>query len=119
MAGIAEPYLRQREGMAKQRKRYGGRGNRNPDGRAYEGHLRPAATRPLPPDFREEYIRWGWDCQYHFGTNWRVMRRWIDEAGGEELIAARARFVRENGPNRLCKVKHVGGWTAETLTNRL
>lgn len=52
------------------------------------GLIRP--YRPLPDDFRERYIEMGWDgIDEHYRTNWRVIRRWIEEAGGEELRAAR------------------------------
>lgn len=98
-------------------KRYGGRGNRNPDGTVYDGHRRPWATRPIPPDFRERYLEMGWEAEWYFETNWRVMRRWIDEAGGEELIAARAEWLKEHGRNRPNHVRHVHGWTAEKLSD--
>lgn len=53
------------------------------------GLVRP--YRPLPPDFREVFLQMGQskEIEEHFHTNWRVIRRWIEEAGGEELRAAR------------------------------
>lgn len=47
--------------------------------------------RPLPFDFRETFLRLGQskEIEEHYRTNWRVIRRWIEEAGGEELRAAR------------------------------
>ena len=101
--------------MVEQRKRYGGKGNINPNRRAYDGHTRPDQTRPLPADFREEYIRTGWDCQYWYQTNWRVMVRWIEEAGGEDLREARREWLRRNGRNRIVNVRHAKGWTASKL----
>jgi hypothetical protein len=64
------------------------------DGRKHDTGLeRP--YRPKPADFRETYIRMGWDgLDEHYGTNWRVIRRWIAEEGREELRAARAEHVR-------------------------
>ncbi len=54
-----------------------------------DGITRP--YRPCPRDFRETYLRMGWDgIVDHYRTNWRVIRRWIEECGGEELRAARA-----------------------------
>ena len=82
-----------------QRKGYGGRGNRNPNRKAYDGFKRPNATRPIPPDFRESYLDMGWEAQYYYECNWRVMCRWIDEAGGEELIEARKERLRVRGRN--------------------
>jgi hypothetical protein len=48
--------------------------------------------RALPGDFREVFLRLGQDraIEEHYRTNWRVIRRWIEEAGGDELRAARA-----------------------------
>lgn len=48
--------------------------------------------RELPGDFREVFLRLGWDrsIEEYYRTNWRVIRRWIEEAGGDELRAARA-----------------------------
>lgn len=49
--------------------------------------------RPAPPDFREVYLRLGQDraIEEHYRTNWRCIRRWIEECGGDELRAERAR----------------------------
>jgi hypothetical protein len=48
--------------------------------------------RELPSDFREVFLRLGQDraIEEHYRTNWRVIRRWIEEAGGDELRAERA-----------------------------
>lgn len=75
--------------------------SRRPDGRLNDtGLIRP--RRPLPRDFRERYLEMGWDgIEDHYRTNWRVIRRWIAEAGGDELKAARAEVVRQNGPKAL------------------
>lgn len=49
--------------------------------------------RPAPADFRETYLRTGWDgIEDHYQTNWRCIRRWIEECGGDELREARARI---------------------------
>lgn len=93
----------------------GGRGNRRYPRDFYEGLIRPQATRPLPDDFREQYLEHGWEAQWYYSTNWRVMARWIDQAGGEELIAARRASVKARGNRQFNAVKHVGDWTAEKL----
>jgi hypothetical protein len=59
-------------------------------------HLPDGGTRPYrhcPADFRERFLEMGWskELQEHYRTNWRVIRRWIEQAGGEELRAARRR----------------------------
>ncbi|MEP5877242.1 MAG: hypothetical protein ABJ233_00195 [Erythrobacter sp.] len=96
-------------------RKYGGAGNRNPDRKAYDGHIYPHRTRPLPDDFRERYLEMGWEAQWYYSCNWRVMCRWIDEAGGEELITARAQWVSDFGRRRHNHVMHKGGWDAEKL----
>lgn len=52
------------------------------------------ARRPLPDDFEQTYLAMGWDgLQYHYGTMNRTIKRWIEEAGGDELRARRAAAV--------------------------
>jgi hypothetical protein len=48
--------------------------------------------RPVPDDFRDVFLRLGQskEIEEHYRTNWRVIRRFIEEAGGDELRAARA-----------------------------
>jgi hypothetical protein len=57
------------------------------------GLVRP--YRPLPGDFRDVYLRLGQDraIEEHYRTNWRVIRRWIEESGGDELREQRARIT--------------------------
>ncbi len=54
------------------------------------GLVRP--YRSAPADFRDVFLRLGWDraIEEHYRTNWRCIRRWIEESGGDELRAARA-----------------------------
>lgn len=53
-----------------------------------------ASQRSKPVDFRAVYIAIGWGgIEEHYGANWRVVRRWIDEEGRAELITARAAAV--------------------------
>lgn len=54
-----------------------------------DGCTRP--YRPCPADFREVFLQLGQskEIEEHYRTNWRVIRRWIEECGGEELRAAR------------------------------
>jgi hypothetical protein len=67
------------------------------DGRPHDtGLQRP--MRPCPHDFRERFIELGWgSIEDHYRTNWRVIRRWIEETGGADLRATRAAYVEENG----------------------
>jgi hypothetical protein len=59
-----------------------------------DGCTRP--YRPKPADFRATYISMGWDgLEDHYRTNWRVIRRWIEEEGRDELRAARAEHVQQ------------------------
>jgi len=70
---------------------------RRSDGRLHDtGLIRP--YRPCPSDFRDRFVELGWQAiGDHYRTNWRVIRRWIAEAGGGELREARAERVREHG----------------------
>jgi hypothetical protein len=54
-----------------------------------DGFVRP--YRPCPRDFRETFLVLGWDraIEEHYRTNWRCIRRWIEECGGIELRMAR------------------------------
>lgn len=51
--------------------------------------------RPAPSDFREVYLRLGQskEIEEHFNTNWRCIRRWIEECGGDELREARVKLT--------------------------
>lgn len=57
------------------------------------GLMRP--TRPCPNDFRERFLELGQtkEIEDHYHTNWRVITRWIEEAGGDELRAERSRLT--------------------------
>lgn len=70
--------------------------------------------RPKPRDFREVYVRIGWDgIEDHFNTNWRVIRRWIEEEGREDLKAERREYVaakrKHNRENRSKPFRYVMG----------
>jgi hypothetical protein len=70
--------------------------------RDYRGGTRKP-MRPCPPDFREMFLRYGWDraIEEHYRANWRVILRWIEESGGEELREARAAISgRPMAPHR-------------------
>ncbi len=63
---------------------------RRSDGRAHDtGLVRP--YRPCPHDFRDRFLALGQskEIEEHYRTNWRVIRRWINEAGGDDLRAER------------------------------
>lgn len=82
------------------------------DGRLHDtGMVRP--YRPKPACFRETYIRMGWDgIDEHYGTNWRVIRRWIDQEGRAGLILARAAFVEaQRAERRARRQRYVIGRT--------
>jgi hypothetical protein len=74
---------------------------RRTDGRCHDtGLIKP--TRPCPHDFRETYICMGWDgITDHYNTNWRCIRRWIIECGGEALKRDRAAYVKAHGAKSL------------------
>lgn len=62
--------------------------------------------RPMPRDFREVYLRLGWDkaIEEHYRTNYRCIARWIEEAGGDTLRAARSAISgHPHAPHRRSK----------------
>jgi len=68
------------------------------------GRLRP--YRPCPRDFRETYIRIGWqEICAHYHAHWTTVARWIDETGRSQLRADRAAYVSEIGTIYLHPVK--------------
>lgn len=68
------------------------------------GLVRP--YRPKPDDFRDRYIEMGWDgLDEHYRCNWRCIRRWIDEEGRADLVAARADAVRRRAADRRRELK--------------
>lgn len=63
---------------------------RRSDGRAHDtGLQRP--YRSCPHDFRETFLLLGQskEIEEHYRTNWRVIFRWIEECGGDDLRAQR------------------------------
>ena len=62
------------------------------------GTIRP--YRPCPSDFREVFLQLGQSkaIEEHYRTNWRVVIRWINECGGDELRAERCKI--SGGPAR-------------------
>ena len=77
---------------------------------------RKERARPCPPDFREVYLDIGWDgIEEYFGTSSRVIARWVDECGGDELRRARAEVVRNRGRQEAHRVCYVGDWSADKL----
>jgi hypothetical protein len=51
-----------------------------------------APSRDRPADFREQFVRRGWDCVDHYSTSWKVIARWLDEEGREAVKADRKAF---------------------------
>ncbi|MXP42969.1 hypothetical protein [Allopontixanthobacter sediminis] len=82
------------------------------------GLIRP--YRPCPPDFAERYIEIGQgkEIEEHYRTNWRIICRWIEEAGGDALRAKRHKvsggFAR---PNKRAK-RYVLGKTLTAVRAR-
>lgn len=66
----------------------------------------PHCRRQLPADFRERYIELGWEAiGDHYRASWRVIVRWIDQAGRDDLREARAAYVKRHGLTMLHPVK--------------
>lgn len=92
----------------------GATGRRNPDGAKYRPKRFHIAAKPPPKDFVQTFIEMGYDAERYYQCRWKVFRRWIDESGGGELLAARRRWLQENGTANN-HVSHVKGWSAEKL----
>jgi len=54
-----------------------------------DGNVRP--YRACPSDFREVFLRLGQskEIEEHYHANWRCIRRWIEQTGGDALRAER------------------------------
>jgi hypothetical protein len=63
--------------------------NRKPD----TGLIKP--YRQIPSDFRDVFLRLGQtkEIEEHYRTNWRCIRRWIEDCGGDALRAERAALI--------------------------
>lgn len=84
------------------------------DGRPHDtGLVRP--YRPCPADFRDRFLELGYskEIEEHYRTNWRVIARWIEEAGGEALRAERFKVAgaRTGGKLRSRASRYVLGRT--------
>lgn len=84
------------------------------DGRPHDtGMVRP--YRPCPADFRAVFLVMGQskEIEEHYRTNWRVIRRWIEEAGGDALRAERyavsGGFARPNKRTESRAARYVMG----------
>ena len=52
--------------------------------------------RPRPHDFDAVFVRIGWlACKEHYGSRGAVINRWLEEAGKDRLIEARAAHWRK------------------------
>jgi hypothetical protein len=51
-----------------------------------------APLRERPADFREQFIRLGWDCVDHYSTSWKVVARWLEEEGRAAVLADRKAY---------------------------
>jgi hypothetical protein len=52
--------------------------------------------RPCPVDFRETFIRVGWDgIEAEIGAHKRNIRVWIEQCGGDELRQARRQYLED------------------------
>ena len=82
------------------------------------GMIRP--YRPCPHDFRETFLRLGQskEIEEHYRTNWRVIRRWIEECGGYELRAERFAIAGAKTGGKLRAKRYVLGRTLTAGSDR-
>ncbi|WP_066795102.1 hypothetical protein [Sphingomonas soli] len=84
------------------------------------GTVRP--YRPCPVDFREVFLRLGQckEIEEHYATNWRIIIRWIEQSGGDDLRRERARLIGSElklSPHRR-SARYVMGRTLTAVTSR-
>lgn len=53
---------------------------------------KPGVNRNRPADFREQFVRLGWDVVEHYSTGWKTVGRWIAEEGHNALMADRRAY---------------------------
>ena len=99
----------------KPKRQFGGKSRRNPDRSKYAVKRHFSKAKPPPPDFREMFLEHGYELNWIYTSRWPVFRRWIDECGGEELLAARKEWLRVNGRAQGANARHAKGWSAEKL----
>lgn len=83
-----------------------------------DGCTRP--YRPCPADFAERFIELGQgkEIEEHYRTNWRVICRWIEECGGDDLRARR--YAASGGfarPNKRAR-RYILGMTMTAVSKR-
>ena len=84
-----------------------------------DGQIRP--YRPAPHDFRATYLAIGWDgIVDHYRTNWRCVMRWIEECGGDDLRAERARITGNpvRPSKRSKRARYAMGQTLTAVTRK-
>lgn len=62
-----------------------------------------APRREKPDDFREQFTRLGWGVVEHYSTSWKVVSRWLDEEGREQVRAERRAYRQSPGHYHLGK----------------
>ena len=83
-----------------------------------DGLTRP--YRPCPADFAERFVELGQgkEIEEHYRTNWRIIVRWIEQSGGDDLRAKRyavsGGFAR---PNKRAR-RYVLGMTLTAVSSR-
>ena len=60
------------------------------------GEQKPGnGRRPIPKDFKAVFSILGWrQCPWYYQTNWRVIGRWVNESGKEQLLELRSKVRR-------------------------
>lgn len=69
--------------------------------------------RPLPEHFARAFAILGWrESSWYYRANWRVICRWVNEVGKEQLLAERA-AMRGNPIRHKLKAQMAAYWTSE------
>ena len=83
------------------------------DWRQQDPTNRSIARRPMPKNFVRAFSILGWrEAPWYYRCSWRVVGRWVNEAGKETVLAERAAMRRNPDRPRL-KAMMAAYWNGE------
>jgi hypothetical protein len=75
--------------------------------------IKSIARRPMPKNFVRAFSILGWrEAPWYYRCSWRVVGRWVNEAGKETVLAERA-AMRRNPDREKLKSQMTAYWNSE------
>lgn len=75
--------------------------------------IQSIARRPMPKNFSRAFSILGWrEAPWYYRSSWRVIGRWVNEAGKEAVLAERA-AMRRNPDREKLKSQMAAYWNSE------